>query len=129
MYLWLARPAYGHSSDGCGVQAPSVNITCRITPDSPLWGKTYWDLENEGAGLYVAIAATDNQHFQEVFVRKFYVVAVRSWPATHVCRARSCFSIDELVHRVLVHHAVANARPSEGPTHSCYSILVTVLYR
>ena len=58
--------------------APSVNITCRITPDSPLWGKTYWDLESEGAGVYVAIAATDNQHFQEVFVRKFYVAAVRA---------------------------------------------------
>jgi hypothetical protein len=57
--------------------APSVNIMCRITPDSPLWGKSYQDLESEGAAIYAALAATDNQHFQEVFMRKFYRVPVR----------------------------------------------------
>jgi hypothetical protein len=57
--------------------APCLNVTCRITEGTPLWGKTYWDLEQEGAAVYVAIAATDNQHFQDVFVRRFYVVSVR----------------------------------------------------
>lgn len=56
--------------------APSINVTCKITPDSPLWGKTYHDLKAEGAAIYVALAATDNQHFQEVFARRFYLVQV-----------------------------------------------------
>eukprot|EP00892_Ulva_mutabilis_P008913 jgi/Ulvmu1/6394/UM003_0022.1 len=54
--------------------APCINIACPIGPDSPLWGKTYADLENEGAAIYVALAATDNQHFQEVYARRFYLV-------------------------------------------------------
>ena len=57
--------------------APSINITCYITTDSPLWGKTYADLSSDGAAIYVAVAATDNQHYQEVFARKFYRVPVR----------------------------------------------------
>lgn len=60
--------------------APSFNITCRITPDSPLWGKTYEDLESEGTAIQVALSATDNQHFQQVYMRKFYRVAVRVPP-------------------------------------------------
>lgn len=56
--------------------APSINVTCKITPDSPLWGKTYHDLKVEGAAIYVALAATDNQHLQEVFARRFYLVQV-----------------------------------------------------
>jgi hypothetical protein len=56
--------------------APCINVACPINPDSPLWGKTYHDLESEGAAIYVALAATDNQHFQEVFARRFYLVQV-----------------------------------------------------
>lgn len=56
--------------------APCINIACPIGPDSPLWGKTHADLENEGAAIYVALAATDNQHFQEVYARRFYLVQV-----------------------------------------------------
>jgi hypothetical protein len=56
--------------------APGVNVVCHITPDSPLWGKTYWDLKSEAAAIYVSVSATDNQHFQEVFARKFYLVQV-----------------------------------------------------
>lgn len=58
--------------------APSVNVACRITPDSPLSGQTYWDLESEGAAICVSVSATDNQHFQEVFARKIYLVQVRN---------------------------------------------------
>lgn len=62
--------------------APSVNISCRITEGSPLAGKTYWDLERDGAGIIVSVTATDNQHFQEVFARKYYAVEVR---CLHLC--------------------------------------------
>jgi hypothetical protein len=92
--------------------APCVNITCRITEDSPLWGKTYWDLEREGAAVYAAIAATDNQHFQEVFVRKFYVVPVRF--------VRDSFS--SVLRRKLWNKVCAVPEPLELSEHRCEAI-------
>lgn len=69
--------------------APSINVTCKITPDTPLWGKTYHDLKAEGAAIYVALAATDNQHFQEVFARRFYLVQVPAPPRLY------CFTVEK----------------------------------